>query len=68
MAATRKQEEKETVKDPNAGLQFSREQIVASERYRGQRDLVSALLSEGERYTRETVDGLIRRYQEGKVE
>lgn len=56
MAAARKQEGKETIKDSNAGLQFSKEQIVASERYRGKRDLVRALLSDGEKYARDAVD------------
>lgn len=66
--AARKQEGKETIKDPNAGLRFSKEQIVASERYRGKRDLVRALLSDGEKYARDAVDGLIENYEKGKVE
>lgn len=68
MAAARKQEGKETIKDHNAGLRFSKEQIVASKRYRGKRDLVRALLSDGEKYARDAVDGLIENYEKGKVE
>lgn len=47
--------------------QFSKEQIVASEKYHNQRDLVDALLENGKKYTIGTVDNLIENYKKGKV-
>lgn len=47
--------------------QFSKEQIVASEKYRNQRDLVDALLEEDKKYTIATVDKMIEEYRKGKV-
>lgn len=47
--------------------QFSKEQIVASDKYRSQRDLVDALLEKDKRYTIATVDSLIGKYMKGQV-
>lgn len=47
--------------------QFSKEQIVASDKYRSQRDLVDALLEEDKKYTIATVDKMIEEYRKGKV-
>lgn len=47
--------------------QFDKEQILASERYKGKRDLVDALLDEKKKYTLETVDNLIENYRKGQV-
>jgi hypothetical protein len=38
---------------------FSKEQLLASERYANKRDMVNALLEEDKSYTIKTVDGLI---------
>lgn len=46
---------------------FGKEQILASERYKGKRDLVDALLDEKKKYTLETVDRMIETYQKGQV-
>jgi len=46
---------------------FCKEQIATSGRYRDQRDLVCALLDDGETYTHETVDRLIEQYKKGLV-
>lgn len=45
---------------------FSKEQILASDRYANRRDLVDALL-ENKSYTLETVDNLIEKYMKGQV-
>lgn len=47
--------------------EFGKEQILASERYKGKRDLVDALLDEKKKYTLETVDNLIENYRKGQV-
>ena len=47
--------------------EFGKEQILASERYKGERDLVDALLDEKKKYTLETVDRMIETYQKGQV-
>lgn len=46
---------------------FSREQIAASARYDGHRDVVNALLDDGKQYTMTQVDDLISSYMKGKV-
>lgn len=46
---------------------FSKEQIIASVRYANRRDLVEALLNDGEKYTMEEIDKKISNYLEGKV-
>jgi hypothetical protein len=46
---------------------FSKEQLLASDRYDGKKDIVNALLETGKEYTVETVDGLVEKYMKGKV-
>ena len=46
---------------------FSKEQILASDRYENRRDLVDALLDTDKSYTLETVDNLIDKYMKGQV-
>ena len=46
---------------------FSKEQILASDRYANRRDLVDALLDEDKSYTIETVDNLVEKYMKGQV-
>lgn len=46
---------------------FSKEQILASDRYANRRDLVDALLDTDKSYTLETVDNLIEKYMKGQV-
>lgn len=50
-----------------AGARYGKEQILGSSRYRGQRDLVNALLERGKQYSLEEVDGLLEEYLKGKV-
>ncbi len=66
MAAAKKQENS-GAKVQTSEPQFSKEQIVASEKYRSQRDLVDALLEKDKKYTIATVDNLIEKYRKGQV-
>lgn len=54
----------------NAGKaenRFTKEQLVASERFRDRRDIVEALLVTGELYTVRAVEEKIENYLKGKV-
>ncbi len=46
---------------------FGREQVLASARYQGRKDLVSALLQDGGEYATAEVDRLIENFLKGKV-
>ena len=66
--ATRKRTADASVEQQKkAEPEFDKEQILASERYKGKRDLVDALLDEKKKYTLETVDRMIETYQKGQV-
>ena len=67
LAAAKKRESTGAKVQQDAEPQFSKEQIVASEKYRNQRDLVDALLEKDKRYTIATVDSLIGKYMKGQV-
>lgn len=54
-------------KSEQTELMFSKEQILASDRYVNRRDLVDALLDTDKSYTLETVDNLIEKYMKGQV-
>lgn len=60
----------ETIAKPEQSEQtkpvFSKEQILASDRYANRRDLVDALLA-NDSYTIDTVDKLIEEYMKGQV-
>lgn len=61
---------KTDVKEGNrkpAGQKFTRRQILESGRYKGRKDLVSALLEDGREYTITDVDRMIDRFMKGKV-
>ena len=64
--ATRKTEkvQDEAVK---AEHKFSKEQILTSKRFRHRRDMLAAILSDGEQYTLADVDELIEKYMKGEV-
>lgn len=47
--------------------QFSKEQLLASERFRNRRDILEALLDAGEFYTVKAVEEKIQSYMKGKV-
>lgn len=67
MAAAKKRATSATASVQTAEPQFSKEQIVASARYRNHRDLVDALLDDKKKYTFETVDKMIEKYKKGQV-
>ncbi len=46
---------------------FSKEQLLAAERFQGRRDIVNALLSPERRYTVEAVEQEISKYMKGQV-
>lgn len=47
---------------------YTREQLAASERYKGRRDLVTALLESGKEYSLQEVDAELEKYKKGKVQ
>lgn len=53
--------------DRKAENQFSKEQLLASERFRNRRDILEALLDAGELYTVKAVEEKIQSYMKGKV-
>lgn len=50
-----------------AGNRFSKEQLLSSERFRDRRDILQALLCDGELYAVKAVEEKIERYMKGKV-
>ena len=52
---------------PKPAAVFSKEKILTFPRYAPRRDLLSALLAEGENYTLEQVNGLLQNFMKGKV-
>lgn len=65
--AGRKKEPDAVVKVQSVQKKFTKEQMLASAKYRNQRDLVEALLDAGKKYTVEMVDKLIDDFMKGKV-
>lgn len=53
--------------DRKAENQFSKDQLLASERFRNRRDILEALLDAGELYTVKAVEEKIQSYMKGKV-
>ncbi len=50
-----------------AGAAYTGEQLLASARYAGRRDLIRALLDGGRTYTLDEVDALIDKFMKGRV-
>ena len=46
---------------------FSKEQLLAADRFQGRRDIVNALLSPDKDYTVEAVEQMIEKYMKGQV-
>lgn len=68
--AVRKKETDEAVESvevQSVQTMFTKEQILASAKYRNRRDLVDALLDENTSYTTETVDELVNSFLKGQV-
>ncbi len=46
---------------------FTKEQILASKKYSNRRDALGSVLVDGEEYTFDRVDSLLKRFMKGKV-
>lgn len=60
--SSEKKAEKEAVT-----VKYTKEQLLASERYRNRRDLVSALLIDGEMYSLEEAEQIMGNFLKGRV-
>lgn len=60
-------EKKAEMQESRQTSKFTKEQILASAKYQNRRDLVNALLNDGEVYTMEAVDGMINNFMKGRV-
>ncbi len=60
------QEEKKK-QDGKMELKFSKEQLLLSERFRERRDMIAALLHDGEQYTIKEAEERMEQYRKGKV-
>ena len=67
MAGRKKITEAEPENVKEKGKRFSKEQLLASERFRERRDIVDALLDNGRQYTVKDVEEAIGRYMKGRV-
>ena len=47
--------------------EYTKEQILASEKYRKNRDLLNALLADKKKYTLEAVEKIMDEFKKGKV-
>ncbi|MCI9602528.1 MAG: hypothetical protein HFI17_18945 [Lachnospiraceae bacterium] len=65
MTGKKKVSEAETVEKTEH--RFSKEQLLASERFRNRRDLTEALLDAGKSYTVKAAEEKIQNYMKGKV-
>ena len=59
--------EKKTDENVPITPQFTKEQLINSERYATKRDLICALLEENKTYTTESVDKAIEKFLTGRV-
>lgn len=60
------QEEKKE-KDGKMELKFSKEQLLLSERFQERKDIIAALLHDGEQYTIKEAEERMEQYMKGKV-
>lgn len=54
-------------KEKDAEVRYTKRQITASEKFRGQRDLLSVLLSDEKTYSASEIKALADNYLKGKV-
>lgn len=64
--ATKKKQPEAAVK-AKVESKFSKEQLIASERFRDRRDLLTAILPADGRFTLNEVDQMIEKFMKGKV-
>lgn len=67
MAGKKKAPETGTSATGKVENKFSKEQLAASQRFRERRDILEALLDDGELYTVKAVEEKIESYMKGKV-
>lgn len=67
MAGKKKDSETVPQSAERAEIRFSKEQLLAAKRFRDKKDLVNALLEDGELYTMKSVEEKIEKYKKGKV-
>lgn len=48
-------------------ISFSKEQLLAAEKFQDRKDIVNTLLSPDKQYTVETVEQMIEKYMKGQV-
>lgn len=46
---------------------FSKEQLLGAERFSGKRDILNALLAEGEMYSVSAAEGIVEKFMKGQV-
>ena len=56
-----------TEKKNHEAVKYTKEQLLLATHYAEKRDLISALLKDGETYSTEQVDKLIENYMKGRV-
>ena len=57
----------ETKTETKQEILFTKEQILASNKYANRRDVLGAILSDDKTYTFEKVDSLLEKFMKGKV-
>ena len=67
MAEKKNTPEAVSVHTGDAESTFSKEQLLSSARFRDRRDMLEALLTDGERYTMREVERKMEDYRKGKV-
>ena len=67
MAEKKRVPETVAVRSGKGENKFSKEQLAASERFQERRDILEALLTDGELYTVKAVEEKIESYMKGKV-
>ncbi len=67
MAGKKKTPEADQAVTGKVENKFSKEQLIASSRFQGRRDIIEALLEDGELYTVKAVEEKINSYMKGKV-
>ncbi|WP_251498845.1 hypothetical protein [Otoolea muris] len=67
MAGKKKTPEADQAVTGKVENKFSKEQLIASNRFRERRDILEALLATGELYTVKAVEEKITSYMKGKV-
>ncbi|WP_413778132.1 hypothetical protein [Caproicibacterium sp. XB1] len=54
--------------EQTTAVAFTKEQLLAAKTYESRRDLLAALLQDGQSYTHEQVQSLLDNYLKGQVE